>query len=103
MDESLREFARQVIATEAGAVRAMEGAIDEDFARACALIVGCPSSVLTTGIGKAGHIARKVSADLRQHRHAQPFPLADRRRARRSRAVRRGRRHSHLLIQRGER
>jgi len=62
MDESLREFARQVIATEAGAVRAMEGAIDEDFARACALIRDCPSSVLTTGIGKAGHIARKVSA-----------------------------------------
>ena len=62
MDESLREFARQVIETEAGAVRAMEGAIDEDFERACALILACPSSVLTTGIGKAGHIARKVSA-----------------------------------------
>src|SRR5688572_4850463 len=62
MDESLREFARQVIETEAGAVRAMEGALDEDFGRACALILDCPSSVLTTGIGKAGHIARKVSA-----------------------------------------
>src|SRR5918993_3380733 len=62
MDESLREFARQVIETEAGAVRAMEGALDEDFSRACALILDCPSSVLTTGIGKAGHIARKVSA-----------------------------------------
>jgi arabinose-5-phosphate isomerase len=62
MDESLREFARQVIATEAGAVRAMEGAVDGDFERACTLIVDCPSSVLTTGIGKAGHIARKVSA-----------------------------------------
>src|SRR5687768_1121191 len=62
MDESLREFARQVIATEAGAVRAMEGAIDEDFERACALILDCSSSVLTTGIGKAGHVARKISA-----------------------------------------
>ena len=62
MDESLREFARQVVATEAGAVRAMEGAIDDDFERACALVLACPSAVLTTGIGKAGHIARKVSA-----------------------------------------
>src|SRR3954454_792671 len=64
MDESLREFARQVIATEAGAVRAMEGAIDEVFERACALILACPAAVLTSGIGKAGHIARKVSATL---------------------------------------
>jgi arabinose-5-phosphate isomerase len=62
MDEALRQFARQVIETEAGAVRAMAGALDEDFQRACGLIVECPSSVLTTGIGKAGHIARKVSA-----------------------------------------
>src|SRR5918993_3131348 len=64
MDESLREFARQVIETEAGAVRAMEGALDEDFSRAVGLILDCPSSVLTTGIGKAGHVARKVSATL---------------------------------------
>jgi arabinose-5-phosphate isomerase len=62
MDESLREFARQVIETEAGAVRAMEGALDQDFERACMLILDCPSSVLTTGIGKAGHVARKISA-----------------------------------------
>ena len=62
MDESLREFARQVIETEAGAVRAMEGALDQDFERACAIIRDCPSSVLTTGIGKAGHVARKISA-----------------------------------------
>src|ERR687897_61089 len=62
MLEDIRTFARQVIAAEAGAVSAMEGAIDDEFARACELIVDCPSSVLTTGIGKAGHIARKVSA-----------------------------------------
>ena len=62
MDESLRQFALQVIQTEASAVRAMEGALDEDFQRAVGIILDCPAAVLTTGIGKAGHIARKVSA-----------------------------------------
>src|SRR5688500_17967092 len=65
MDEDVRQFAKQVIDTEAAAVRSMAAAVeDPDFARAVRLIADCPSSVLTTGIGKAGHIARKVSATL---------------------------------------
>ena len=62
MDESLREFAKQVIDTEAAAVRAMGAAVDESFEKAVRLIADCPCALLTTGIGKAGHIARKVSA-----------------------------------------
>src|SRR5687768_17482976 len=61
-DDVLRTFARQVIDTEAAAVKAMAAAVDEHFERAVRLIADCPSSLLTTGIGKAGHIARKVSA-----------------------------------------
>jgi len=64
MDQSLRDFAREVIETEASAVRAMGAAIDESFERAVRLILECPAAVLTTGIGKAGHVARKVSATL---------------------------------------
>jgi arabinose-5-phosphate isomerase len=55
-------FARQVIETEAAAVRAMAGAIDASFERAVRLILGCNGAVLAAGIGKAGHIARKLSA-----------------------------------------
>ncbi len=62
--DDLHQFARQVIETEAAAVRAMTGAIDESFTRAVEMILDCPSSVLTTGIGKAGHVARKISATL---------------------------------------
>jgi arabinose-5-phosphate isomerase len=62
--QSSRQFAIQVIETEAAAVRAMVGAIDEDFERAVRLILDCPAAVLTCGIGKAGHVARKVSATL---------------------------------------
>src|SRR5213596_137602 len=64
MDESLRQFARQVIETESSAVRAMVGALGEGFDRAARLILDCPAAVLTCGIGKAGHIARKLSATL---------------------------------------
>src|SRR5437868_8034414 len=64
MDEALRQFARQVIATEADAVAAVSGAIDDPFDRAVRLILDCPGAVLTSGIGKAGIIARKLSATL---------------------------------------
>src|SRR5437762_5264664 len=64
MDESIQNIARQVIETEATAVRAMIEAIDEGFERAVKLILDCPASVLTCGVGKAGHVARKISATL---------------------------------------
>ncbi len=64
MDESIRQFARQVIETEARAVRGMVEAVGEDFERAVKLILDCQASVLTTGVGKAGHVARKISATL---------------------------------------
>jgi arabinose-5-phosphate isomerase len=58
----ISEFARQVIAVEAAAVGRMAGAVDDAFCRAVALIRDCPASLLTAGVGKAGHIARKVAA-----------------------------------------
>jgi arabinose-5-phosphate isomerase len=64
MASPARDVAIQVIETEAAAVRAMVGAIDESFERAVKLILGCPAAVVCTGIGKAGHVARKVSATL---------------------------------------
>ncbi|MGH7178029.1 MAG: KpsF/GutQ family sugar-phosphate isomerase [Tepidisphaeraceae bacterium] len=62
MDDSVRQFARQVIDTEAAAVRAMREAVDENFDRAVRMILECSASVLTSGAGKAGHVARKLSA-----------------------------------------
>jgi arabinose-5-phosphate isomerase len=64
MDESIRNFARQVIETEAAAVRGMLSAVDDDFERATRLMLECKGSVLVSGIGKAGHVARKLSATL---------------------------------------
>jgi arabinose-5-phosphate isomerase len=55
-------FAAQVIAIEAQAVSLMSGAIGPAFERAARQILDCRGSVLTSGMGKAGHIARKLAA-----------------------------------------
>ncbi len=62
MPDDILQFARQVIEAEAAAAGAMAGAIDESFERAVRLILACGGSVLTSGVGKAGHVARKLSA-----------------------------------------
>jgi arabinose-5-phosphate isomerase len=64
MDAEILEFARQVIETEAGAVRDMAAALDVGFLKAVGLIADCRGALLTSGIGKAGHVARKLSASF---------------------------------------
>lgn len=62
MDNSLRQFARQLIEVEASAVKSVAGLLDEGFDRALRLINECSGAVLTSGVGKAGIIARKLAA-----------------------------------------
>ncbi|MGH8746366.1 MAG: KpsF/GutQ family sugar-phosphate isomerase, partial [Burkholderiales bacterium] len=49
---------------EADAVRALIGRIDERFLDAVSLILGRGGRVVVSGIGKSGHIARKVASTL---------------------------------------
>lgn len=62
MDESLRKLAQQILATEAAAVLSMQKAVNEAFEQAAQLILSCPASLVLTGMGKAGHVAQKLSA-----------------------------------------
>ena len=64
MDIAILPFARQVLETEASAVRAVIPLLDEQFEKAVRLILDCPGAVLTSGIGKAGHVARRLSASF---------------------------------------
>jgi arabinose-5-phosphate isomerase len=64
MDDSVRGFAAGVIQTEADAVRAAGAAIDDRFERAVRMMHDCRGAVLTSGVGKAGFIARKIAATL---------------------------------------
>ncbi|NJN51145.1 MAG: SIS domain-containing protein [Gammaproteobacteria bacterium] len=58
----IKERMRAVIDAEAAAISAIE--VTDDFERAVLLLQHCKGKVLTTGIGKAGHIARKFAATL---------------------------------------
>jgi arabinose-5-phosphate isomerase len=62
--DTLARSAHTVIATETAAIRALESRIDGEFVRACRLILDCDGRVVVTGMGKSGHIARKVAATL---------------------------------------
>ncbi len=55
---------RRVLQLEAAAVSALAARIGADFARACTMIAGAGGRVVTCGIGKSGHIARKLAGTL---------------------------------------
>jgi arabinose-5-phosphate isomerase len=59
------EFAavgRRVIAREAQALTELEGSIDQNFSQAVDLILQSTGRVIVSGMGKSGHIARKIAA-----------------------------------------
>jgi arabinose-5-phosphate isomerase len=58
----LKRSARNVIETESRAIFAMSERIDGAFIAACELIVACTGRIVVTGMGKSGHIARKIAA-----------------------------------------
>jgi arabinose-5-phosphate isomerase len=62
--QDVRSFARQVLATEAAAVAGLAETLDGRFDLAVTAILDCPAAVLTSGVGKAGHVARKLSASF---------------------------------------
>ncbi len=57
-------LARRVLAIEADAVLKLSAQLDEPFARAVELILACHGRVVVSGIGKSGHIARKIAATM---------------------------------------
>lgn len=58
----IRERMNAVIAAEADAIRAIR--ITDEFVSAVEMLLDIKGKVLTTGIGKAGHIAHKFAATL---------------------------------------
>src|SRR5690348_10954235 len=56
--------ARRALAIEARAVEALLARLDAGFAAACRVCLECQGRVVVTGMGKSGHIARKIAATL---------------------------------------
>lgn len=53
-----------VIETEAQAVFELTKRIDEHFEEACKLLLACSGRIVVTGMGKSGHIGKKIAATL---------------------------------------
>jgi arabinose-5-phosphate isomerase len=56
--------AQRTIRMEAAAVAALEARIGVEFNRACELLLDVRGRIIVTGMGKSGHIARKIAATL---------------------------------------
>ena len=58
------EAGRRVLEIEARAVHELADRLDANFVRAAEIVFGCKGRVVVSGIGKSGHIARKIASTL---------------------------------------
>ncbi len=61
---TIHEVALHVLTEEAQALENLRQHIGPEFERAAGMILDCEGRVVVTGIGKAGHIGRKLAATL---------------------------------------
>ena len=64
MSQIFQDTARRVIQIEIDALQQLEQSIDDSFARAVDLMMGATGRIIVCGMGKSGHIARKIAATL---------------------------------------
>ena len=57
-------YAQQVLEIEANALLEISWRLDDTFRRACDLMLACKGRIVVSGMGKSGHIARKISSTL---------------------------------------
>lgn len=62
--EKLCELGRAVIRTEAEMISRLADRIGEDFAHACQHLLDCSGRIIVIGVGKSGHISKKIAATL---------------------------------------
>lgn len=60
----IKEKAIETLDIEADAVRDLKAHIDDEFESAVKAILACHARVIVTGMGKSGHVGRKIAATL---------------------------------------
>ena len=58
------QLARQTLEIEAAALHQIKDRLDESFVNAVNMVLGVQGRVVVTGMGKSGHIGRKIAATL---------------------------------------
>ena len=61
-DKEVLEFGRNVLHDEARALDALADSLGAPFERAVALILACDGKLIVSGLGKSGHVGRKIAA-----------------------------------------
>ena len=61
---SINELAKEVLEIEAQSILKLKERIGRDFDRAIEILYNCKGRVIITGMGKSGHIGRKIAATL---------------------------------------
>ena len=64
MTRSFLDTARRVIRIETDALAQLEAGLDENFDKAVDLMLAAKGRIIVSGMGKSGHIARKIAATL---------------------------------------
>jgi len=55
---------RRVLSVEAEALQVMAGGLDETFAKAVEILFAAKGRIVCTGVGKSGHVGRKIASTL---------------------------------------
>ena len=55
---------KSVLVTEAAGLRALAASLDASFEHAASVLESCSGRIVVSGIGKSGHVARKIAATL---------------------------------------
>lgn len=63
-DKEIVKTAREVLETEGHAILHLADRLSESFVEAVDMILNCEGRVIVVGLGKSGHIARKIAATL---------------------------------------
>lgn len=61
---TISDLAKEVLQIEADSVLALKDRVDKDFEKAIDILYGCKGRVIVTGMGKSGHIGKKIAATL---------------------------------------
>jgi arabinose-5-phosphate isomerase len=62
MSDDVLQFGREILHDEARALDALADSLDGPFEEAVRLVLGCEGKLIVSGLGKSGHVARKIAA-----------------------------------------
>lgn len=62
--EAMIALGQRVIQIEVDMISRLHTQVDHNFVKACELLLQCQGRIVVTGLGKSGHIGKKISATL---------------------------------------